>query len=210
MPSDPAPTIRMEIGHVLFIDIVGYSMLLINEQTEVLQKLNELVRGTERVRAAESANKLIRLPSGDGMALAFRDNPEAPAECALEISQALKSHTGIGVRMGIHSGPVNEVVDVNERANIAGGGINVTSPAQCSGGLSRPGRNGRVLCLTGKSIRRTRCPPELLARRSEVGRGPRRPALSIPTPANRARLTNERTGPQSALTLQFHRGESGS
>jgi len=125
MPSDPAPTIRMEIGHVLFIDIVGYSMLLINEQTEVLQKLNELVRGTERVRAAESANKLIRLPSGDGMALVFRDNPEAPAECALEISQALKSHTGIGVRMGIHSGPVNEVVDVNERANIAGSGINL-------------------------------------------------------------------------------------
>ncbi len=108
-----------------FIDIVGYSKLLINEQSEVLQVLNEVVRGTEQVRAAEAAGKLIRLPSGDGMALVFRDSPEAPAHCALEISEALKGRAEVQVRMGIHSGPVNEIVDVNERANIAGGGINM-------------------------------------------------------------------------------------
>jgi TolB-like protein/class 3 adenylate cyclase/Flp pilus assembly protein TadD len=116
---------QLEIGHVLFIDIVGYSKLLINEQSEVLHKLNDVVRGTERVRAADAAGKLIRLPAGDGMALVFRDSPEAPAECALEIAQALKSHPEVQVRMGIHSGPVNEIVDVNQRANIAGGGINI-------------------------------------------------------------------------------------
>ncbi len=117
--------LQLEIGHVLFIDIVGYSRLLINEQSEVLHELNDLVRGTERVRAADAADKLIRLPSGDGMALVFRDSPEAPAECALEIAQALKSHPEVQVRMGVHSGPVSEVVDVNERSNIAGAGINI-------------------------------------------------------------------------------------
>ncbi len=117
--------LQLEIGHVLFIDIVGYSKLLINEQSEVLHELNDLVRGTECVRAADAADKLIRLPSGDGMALVFRDSPEAPAECALEIAQALKSHPEVQVRMGVHSGPVSEVVDVNERSNIAGAGINI-------------------------------------------------------------------------------------
>ena len=117
--------IELQIGHVLFIDLVGYSKLLINEQSEVLHELNDLVRATERVRTADAAGKLIRLPAGDGMALVFRDSPEGPAECALEIAQALKSHPAVQVRMGIHSGPVNEIVDVNERSNIAGAGINI-------------------------------------------------------------------------------------
>ena len=116
---------RLEIGHVLFIDIVGYSRLLLKQQSELLRELNEVVSGTNEFRQAESAGKLIRLPTGDGMALVFRTNPEAPAQCAMEIARALKSHPAIQLRMGIHSGPVNEVVDVNQRANIAGAGINM-------------------------------------------------------------------------------------
>src|SRR6266481_5076032 len=116
---------RLQIGHVLFIDIVGYSKLLVNQQSELLRELNEVVSGTSEFHEAESAGKLIRLPTGDGMALVFRTNPEAPAECAVEIARALKSHPAIQLRMGIHSGPVNEVVDVNQRANIAGAGINM-------------------------------------------------------------------------------------
>src|SRR5437879_1830872 len=116
---------RLEIGHVLFIDIVGYSKLLLKQQSELLRELNEMVSGTKEFREAESAGKLIRLPTGDGMALVFRTNPEAPAQCAMEIARTLKSHPAIQLRMGIHSGPVNEVVDVNQRANIAGAGINM-------------------------------------------------------------------------------------
>src|SRR5437016_3980928 len=116
---------RLEIGHVLFIDVVGYSKLLVKQQSELLRELNEIVSGTNEFRQAESAGKLIRLPTGDGMALVFRTNTEAPVECAMEIVRALKSHPAIQLRMGIHSGPVNEVVDVNQRANIAGAGINM-------------------------------------------------------------------------------------
>ena len=116
---------RLEIGHVLFIDIVGYSKLLVKQQSELLSELNEVVSGTNEFRQADSAGKLIRLPTGDGMALVFRTNPEAPVECAMDIARALKSHPAIQLRMGIHSGPVNEVVDVNQRANIAGAGINM-------------------------------------------------------------------------------------
>src|SRR5438874_6597090 len=116
---------RLEIGHVLFIDIVGYSKLLLKPQSELLGELNEIVSGTNEFRQAESASRLIRLPTGDGMALVFRTNGEAPVECAMEIARALKSHPAIQLRMGIHSGPVNEVVDVNQRANIAGAGINM-------------------------------------------------------------------------------------
>jgi TolB-like protein/Tfp pilus assembly protein PilF len=116
---------RLEIGHVLFIDIVGYSKLLLKPQSELLGELNKVVSGTNEFRQADSAGKLIRLPTGDGMALVFRTNPEAPAQCATEIARALKSHPAIPLRMGIHSGPVNEVVDVNQRANIAGAGINM-------------------------------------------------------------------------------------
>jgi hypothetical protein len=108
---------RLEIGHVLFIHIVAYSKLLLKQQSELLSELNEIVSGTNEFREADSAGKLIRLPTGDGMALVFRTNTEAPAECAMEIAQTLKSHPAIQLRMGIHSGPVNEVVDVNQRAN---------------------------------------------------------------------------------------------
>jgi TolB-like protein/Tfp pilus assembly protein PilF len=110
---------------VLFIDIVGYSKLLINEQSEQLQTLKEIVRGTEQVRLAEAEGKLLRLPTGDGGALVFRTTLEAPVLCALEISKELKNHPRLPVRMGIHSGPVNEVTDLNEQANIAGAGINL-------------------------------------------------------------------------------------
>src|SRR4051812_11756073 len=123
--SDSSSDIKFDIGHVLFIDIVGYSKLLINEQSDQIQTLKEIVRGTEQVRLAEAEGKLVRLPTGDGGALVFRNSLEAPVLCALEISQALKSHPELPVRMGIHSGPVNEVTDLNEQANIAGVGINM-------------------------------------------------------------------------------------
>src|SRR6267378_3579461 len=117
--------VKFEIGHVLFIDIVGYSRLLIHEQSERLQRLREIARATEQFRAAEAEGKLLRLPTGDGGALVFRDNPEAPVTCALEMSKALKNHPDLRVRMGIHSGPVKEVTDLNEQTNIAGAGINI-------------------------------------------------------------------------------------
>jgi len=125
MAADATKEIQFEIGHVLFIDIVGYSKLLINEQSEQIQTLRKIVRGAEQFRLAEAEGKLVRLPTGDGAALVFRTNVEAPALCALEISKELKNHSGLHVRMGIHSGPVNEVVDLNEQANIAGAGINI-------------------------------------------------------------------------------------
>jgi adenylate cyclase len=125
MPSESSSEVKFEIGHVLFIDIVGYSKLLINEQSEQIQKLREIVRGSEQVRLAQAENKLLRLPTGDGGALVFRNSPEAPVLCALEISKELKNHPELHVRMGIHSGPVNEVVDLNEQSNIAGAGINM-------------------------------------------------------------------------------------
>src|SRR5437867_3308179 len=125
MLSEHSSDVKFEIGHVLFIDIVGYSKLLINEQSEQIQKLKEIVRGTEQFRLAEAEGKLLRLPTGDGGALVFRTSPEAPVRCALEISNELKNHPEIHVRMGIHSGPVNEVTDLNEQANIAGAGINI-------------------------------------------------------------------------------------
>src|SRR5499427_7191241 len=100
-----SPDIKFEIGHVLFIDIVGYSKLFINEQSEQVQKLRDIVRGTEQFRVAQAEGKLLRLPTGDGGALVFRNSPEAPVKCALEISRALKTHPELRVRMGIHSGP---------------------------------------------------------------------------------------------------------
>src|SRR5437762_2873541 len=125
MADEQRSKLRLEIAHVLFIDIVGYSKLRTNEQSAQIEKLREIVRGTEQFRAAEAQGKLLRLPTGDGGALAFRNSPEAPVICAEEIAKALKSHPEIRVRMGIHSGPVNEVTDLNEQANIAGAGINI-------------------------------------------------------------------------------------
>src|SRR6266567_4160660 len=121
--AETQPDFRLEIAHVLFMDIVGFSKSLINEQSEMLRQLNQIVRDTGQVRAAETAGKLIRLPTGDGMALAFFTTPDAPLRCAIEISQTLKSRPNIPIRMGINSGPVDEIVDVNERSNVAGSGI---------------------------------------------------------------------------------------
>jgi TolB-like protein/class 3 adenylate cyclase/Tfp pilus assembly protein PilF len=126
--AEPTPDLQLEIAHVLLIDIVGYSKLLVNEQVEVLQELKQIVRGTECFRAAEASGKLTRVPTGDGMALVFYRSPEEPARCALEISKALRVRdcgTRIQLRMGVHSGPVNRVTDVNDKTNIAGSGINV-------------------------------------------------------------------------------------
>jgi TolB-like protein/class 3 adenylate cyclase/Tfp pilus assembly protein PilF len=124
-PAEPTPDLQLEIAHLLFIDVVGYSKLLVNEQIELLQELNQIVRSTECFRVAEASGKLIRVPTGDGMALLFFHSPEEPARCALEISRALQDHAQIQLRMGIHSGPVNRVTDVNDKTNFAGAGINV-------------------------------------------------------------------------------------
>jgi TolB-like protein/class 3 adenylate cyclase len=124
-PAEPTPDLQLEIAHILLIDVVGYSKLLVNEQIELLQELKQIVRSTECFRAAEGRNELIRVPTGDGMALVFFRSPEEPAQCALEISKALQDHPRIQLRMGVHSGPVNRVIDVNDKTNIAGSGINV-------------------------------------------------------------------------------------
>jgi TolB-like protein/Tfp pilus assembly protein PilF len=125
MSAEVKEEMALEIGHVLFIDIVGYSKLLITEQSEQLQTLKQIARGTEQFRLAKAEGKLLGLPTGDGGALVFRTSPEAPVLCAIEISRELKHHSELRVRMGIHSGPVNEISDLNEQANIAGAGINV-------------------------------------------------------------------------------------
>ena len=116
---------RLNIGHVLFLDIVGYSKLLIDEQSEALHQLNRIVRAVQAVRAAEANGCLILLPTGDGMALVFTDSLESPVEAALQISWALRDHPALGVRMGVHSGPIQHLSDVTDRANIAGAGINI-------------------------------------------------------------------------------------
>src|SRR5215467_2683307 len=125
MAAEVKKEIELEIAHVLFIDIVGYSKLMTSEQRRLLDLLNTLVRDAEHFRAAEAKHRLISVPTGDGMALVFYNTPEAPAECALEISNAANEHPDLKLRMGIHSGPVSGVVDVSGRANIAGAGINI-------------------------------------------------------------------------------------
>src|SRR5438045_1284487 len=125
MPTEQYSRIQFEVAHVLFMDIVGYSKLLIHEQSEALQQLNQIVRKTDAARAAEAAGQLIILPTGDGMALVFTGSVEDPVECALQIGQALRVQPSLPVRMGIHSGPVHHVADVNQRDNIAGAGINI-------------------------------------------------------------------------------------
>ena len=125
MPDEQKTQLRLEIAHVLFVDIVGYSKLLIDEQSEALQELNRIVRNTEAARQAEAAGQLIILPTGDGMALVFTGSVEDPVECALQVSHALRPQPSLPVRMGIHSGPVHHVLDANQRENIAGAGINI-------------------------------------------------------------------------------------
>ena len=125
MASEVKKEIELEIAYVLFIDIVGYSKLLIDQQRRVLETLNGIVRSTEQFQKAEANHRLITIPTGDGMALVFYNTPEAPVECALEVSRAAKEHPELKLRMGVHSGPVSGVVDVGGRSNIAGAGINV-------------------------------------------------------------------------------------
>ena len=125
MSADIKKEIKLEIGHVLFIDIVGYSKLSINEQSAAVEELNQIVRASEQFQKGESTERLLKIPTGDGMALVFYASPDAPAQCATEISRAVKEHPRLQLRMGIHSGPVSGVVDVNQRANLAGSGINI-------------------------------------------------------------------------------------
>ncbi len=125
MSAEVKLDLPFEIAYLLLIDVVGYSKLLVNEQIELIQQLNQIVRSTECFRSAEVSGKLVRLSTGDGMALLFFRSPEEPAQCALEISQTLKDHPHIQVRMGVHSGAVNQTTDVNDQSNVAGAGINV-------------------------------------------------------------------------------------
>jgi TolB-like protein/class 3 adenylate cyclase/Tfp pilus assembly protein PilF len=125
MPAEPKPDLPLEIAHLLLIDVVGYSKLLVNEQIEMLRELNQIVDGTEAFRAAEARHKLNRMPTGHGMALLFFRSPEEPVRCALEISRTLQDHPQISLRMGIHSGPVNRVPDADDKTTFAGSGINV-------------------------------------------------------------------------------------
>src|SRR6266478_2273585 len=125
MRSDIKKEIELEIAHVLFIDIVGYSKLSVSEQHAAVEELNQIVRLSEQFQKAEAANRILKIPTGDGMALVFYKSPEEPAQCAFEISRALKNNQRLHVRMGIHSGPISGVVDVNERTNVSGAGINL-------------------------------------------------------------------------------------
>ena len=125
MSSEPTKENDLELAHVLFIDIVGYSMLSINDQHAAVEELKQIVRASEQFQRAGRARRLLKIPTGDGMALVFYESPEAPVQCAVEISRALKDHPQLRLRMGIHSGPVSGVVDVNERANLAGAGLNI-------------------------------------------------------------------------------------
>src|SRR5438046_627220 len=124
MPAKLKSQIHLETAHILFLDVVGYSRLLVNEQREVLQQLNEVVRGAPQFRKSSAAGKLIRIATGDGMALVFFQSPEEPVHCAMEIAKALKNHPHIRLRMGVHSGPVDQITDVNDQTNVAGVGIN--------------------------------------------------------------------------------------
>src|SRR5436309_4496877 len=127
MSADVKKEIQLEIAHVLFIDIVGYSKLSINEQNAAVDELTQIVRATEQFQKADASERLIKIATGDGMALVFYTSPEAPVRCAIEIGRALKEHPRLHVRMGIHSGPVSGVVDVTGRANLTGAGLNIAN-----------------------------------------------------------------------------------
>ena len=133
MPAEVKDQIRLEVAHVLFIDIVGYSKLSINEQRAVVDELTRIVRGSDQYQKAEAAGRLIKIPTGDGMALVFYTSQEAPAHCAIEISGALEAHPRLQVRMGVHSGPVSGVIDVNGHANLAGAGLNMAQRVMACG-----------------------------------------------------------------------------
>jgi TolB-like protein/class 3 adenylate cyclase len=133
MPAEVKKEIQLEIAHILFVDTVGYSKLSINEQRAAIDELNEVVRASEQLQKAEAADRLIKIPTGDGMALVFYTSPEAPAQCAIEISRVLKEHPRLQLRMGVHSGPVSGVIDVNGHANLAGAGLNVAQRVMACG-----------------------------------------------------------------------------
>src|SRR5437764_8182758 len=125
MPNIQESHLHLEIAHVLFMDVVGYSKLLVNEQREMMQQLNQLVRGTAQFQSSEASGKLISIPSGDGMALVFFQSVEEPMHCALEISRLIMNYPRLQLRMGVHSGPVDHIRDVNDRLSVAGAGINL-------------------------------------------------------------------------------------
>src|SRR5436190_2265391 len=133
MAAEVKKEIQLEVAHVLFIDIVGYSKLSINEQRAVVDELTTIVRGSDQYQKAEAAGRLIKIPTGDGMALVFYTSQEAPAQCAVEISRALKEHPRLQLRMGVHSGPVSGVIDVNGHANLAGAGLNMAQRVMACG-----------------------------------------------------------------------------
>src|SRR3989449_9237028 len=133
MSTEIKKEIQLEIAHVLFIDIVGYSKLSINQQRAVVNELTEVVSASDQFQRAEAAERLIKIPTGDGMALVFYTSPEAPAQCAIEISGALKEHQRLQLRMGVHSGPVSGVIDVTGRANLAGAGLNLAQRVMVCG-----------------------------------------------------------------------------
>src|SRR5437762_12339369 len=133
MSAEVKKEIQLEIAHVLFTDIVGYSKLSINEQHAAVDELTQIVRATEQFKKAEASDRLIKIATGDGMALVFYTSPEAPAQCAVEISRALKEYPRLQLRMGIHSGPVSGVIDVTGRANLAGAGLNMANRVMSCG-----------------------------------------------------------------------------
>src|SRR5438309_5027029 len=133
MSTEIKKEIQLEIAHVLFIDIVGYSKLSINDQHAALEELNQVVRASEQFQRAEAATRLLKIPTGDGMALVFYTSPEAPAQSAVEISRALEEHPRLQLRMGVHSGPVSGVIDVNGHANLAGAGLNTAQRVMVCG-----------------------------------------------------------------------------
>src|SRR5437899_5841012 len=133
MPTEISKQIALEIAHVLVIDIVGYSKLSINEQRAAVDELNGIVRTSDQFQKAEAAARLIKIPTGDGMALVFYTSPEAPVQCAIEISRALKEHPRLELRMGVHSGPASGVIDVAGRANLAGAGLNMANRVMSCG-----------------------------------------------------------------------------
>src|SRR5438128_2684148 len=133
MSTEIKKEIALEIAHILFVDIVGYSKLSINDQRAAIDELNQVVRTSEQFQNAEAAARLIKIPTGDGMALVFYKSPEEPVKCALEISRALKEHPRLQLRMGVHSGPVSGVIDVNGHANLAGAGLNMAQRVMACG-----------------------------------------------------------------------------
>jgi hypothetical protein len=177
--------IQLEIAHVLFIDIVGYSKLSINEQRAAVDELNEVVRASGQFQKAEAGARLIKIPTGDGMALVFYTSPEAPAQCAVEISRALKEHPRLQLRMGVHSGPVSGVIDVNGQANLAGAGLNMAQRrAAWVTFVSRPRRDeSEALHL---------CDPAPLKRESPL---PETSGIRLLACTNSARSLTERCEP---------------